>query len=268
MSDWLRGLPGRVADNALGGLLAVAVLGGAPLALALLVGDVKLPGWLLAAVVALVGLGAYIAGRRQRTTDSDVQALLEYLDTEVGLTRYYAAHLNEILEIVQRALAGQLPVTFGDFIDHGVLQPARDLLTYEDEIRISVLVPDGEERNFTMAFAAGHSLASLQQFSLPIADSFSGLTFTRGEIHWSNDVDADPRYRPHPRARQGREYGSLASVPIKVGDKTVAVLNVISTRQQAFSPSDLTYVVLLGSVLSVVWSLMETHDGNDVPAVE
>lgn len=268
MSDWLKGLPGRVADNALGGLLAVAVLAGAPLALVFLVDDLTLPAWVLALGVVLVGLGTYFLGRRARTTDAEVQALVEYLDTEMGLTRYYAAHLHEVLEIVQRALAGHLPVTFGDFIDHGVLQPARDLLTYDDEIRISVLVPDADERNFGMAFAAGHSLESLQQFSLPIADSFSGRTFTRGEIHWTNDVDADPRYRRHPRARQGRGYGSLASAPIKVGDKTVAVLNVISTRQHAFSPSDLTYVMLLGSVLSVVWSLMDTQDGNDDPAVE
>lgn len=258
MNDWLRGLPGRVADNALGSLVAAGILALGALAIVFVDDELSVPAWVAVVVVlALLALG-YAVARRRSAGDLDV--LLEYLDSELALGRYYADHVREVLEILQRGIAGDLPVTYGDFIQRGVLEPARDWLMQVpgEDIRISILAPDAAGREFHMAFSAGHSLASQQQFSLPIVDSFAAPAFTRGEIVVSDDVDNDPRFRPHPRARPGREYGSLVSVPITVGEDIRAVMNVISTRQNAFSPSDVSYVALLGSALSVAWSLMET----------
>lgn len=257
MSEWLRGLPGRVADNALGNLVAAGVLALGALAIVFANDELTVPAW-VAVVVALALLAlAYVVARRR--SSGDVDWLLDYLDTELALGRYYVAHVREVLEILQRGIAGDLPVTYGDFIQRGVLEPARDWLMQMpgEDIRISILTPDAAQQEFHMAFAAGHSLSSQQQFSLPIADSFAAPAFTRREIVVSDDVDNDPRFRPHPRARPGREYGSLVSVPITVGEDVRAVMNVISTRQNAFSPSDISYMALLGSALSVAWSLME-----------
>jgi len=38
---------------------------------------------------------------------------------------------------------------------------------------------------------------------------------------------------------------------------------VISTYKQAFSPADRTYIELLGSILSVAWSLVDEEGQDD-----
>ncbi len=61
---------------------------------------------------------------------------------------------------------------------------------------------------------------------------------------------------PHPRARPSRSYGSLVSVPIKKANgESVGVFNVISTKKRAFSPSELEYIELLGSLVNFAWTM-------------
>jgi GAF domain-containing protein len=261
--DWLRGLPARLVEGVLGGVLLIGLI-----ALAAFVDDdFTLPVWLAAVLLALVlvggvALGARLGRRNASPEDYAVEVLAQYLEDEAGLERYPAAHLSEVLATLRLGFSGHLDVTYGDLIGLGVLQPARDLLSAGDDVRLSVLTPDETEKQFRMAFSAGHALASMQQFSLNIAGSFAGLAYARAELEWSNDVDDDPRFEAHPLARPGREYASIASMPIMVGTEVHAVLNVISTRQNAFSSVDLIYISLLGSVLSLAWGFMESSDGD------
>ena len=87
---------------------------------------------------------------------------IELLDTLVSRHAYYEEHLREALETLQRAISGDIPgVSFDDFIERGVLDPARYWLTQapSEDIRLSVLIAEGPaKRDFVMRFAAGHSL--------------------------------------------------------------------------------------------------------------
>ena len=105
-----------------------------------------------------------------------------------------------------------------------------------------------------MLYESGHSLGRKSNFSLPRA-SLAGHALESGDLQWTNNVDEDNRWSRHPLATDDRRYRSLASMPIIVGDTSVAVLNVVSSEKGAFLTSDLTYVELLGSFIGLAWAL-------------
>jgi GAF domain-containing protein len=107
-----------------------------------------------------------------------------------------------------------------------------------------------------MLYESGHSLGRTDNFSLP-KTSLAGHALESGDLQWTNNVDDDSRWKPHPLAREGRRYRSLASMPIVVGGTAVAVLNVVSDHKGAFLTGDLTYIELLGGFIGLAWALNE-----------
>jgi putative methionine-R-sulfoxide reductase with GAF domain len=99
--------------------------------------------------------------------------------------------------------------------------------------------------------AHGHRAESREKFRLPISSSFAGIAFHTGKVQASNNLSTDDRYSPHPHAETKRAYESMVSVPLWKAGKIDGVLNVIATRQDAFSPVDRTYITLLASVIDV-----------------
>lgn len=164
--------------------------------------------------------------------------------------------MSEAVLALRELVAGKLKVPFEDFMERGVLAPARFGLSMErnEEIRLSVLIPDGNDQTFRMVFESGHSLGLKENFSLPMA-SLAGHALETGELQWTNDVNNDKRWYPHPKASADRGYGSLASTPIVAGDDAVGVLNVVSSAKGAFLKGDLTYVELLGGFIGLAWAL-------------
>ena len=154
-------------------------------------------------------------------------------------------------------------MTFQDFIERGILQPARDMLRQDanEDVRLSVLAPRGDV--FCMSFAAGHSLLSKTKFSLPIKDSISRFAYERGEPFVSLDLDDETAYAPHPLA--SRPYRSIISLPISGGETIWGVFNVISTRPHAFEDVDVEYVQLLGSIINVATSLIIANAPEEHP---
>ena len=67
-------------------------------------------------------------------------------------------------------------------------------------------------------------------------------------MYASAELTKDDRFTRHPRARPGREYESIVSVPLRDEADVVGVFNVIATRQNAFNAVDRTYITLLGSL--------------------
>ena len=110
-----------------------------------------------------------------------------------------------------------------------------------------------------MLYESGHSLGRKSNFSLP-KTSIAGHALESGDLQWTNNVDEDDRWSRHPLASDNRSYGSLASMPIIVGDTGVAVLNVVSSEKGAFLKSDLTYVELLGGFIGLAWAM--DHDAG------
>lgn len=174
------------------------------------------------------------------------------------LLGYQADLLGEAVLGLREIVAGHLDVSFDDFIERGVLAPARFGLSVVpgEEIRLSVLTFDDGTQAFRMLYESGHSLGRKDNFSLP-KTSLAGHALESGDLQWTNNVDDDKRWKPHPLASGSRRYRSLASMPIIVGGSAVAVLNVVSSRKGAFLTGDLTYIELLGGFIGLAWALNE-----------
>lgn len=229
----------------MGGLLGLGVLAAAAWGISHV--DAPLSLWIVFLVAAGVLLLGFWIGRVSRYGDE--------------LLGYQSDLLGEAILALREVIAGKLNLTFDEFLERGVLAPARFGLSAErgEEIRLSILKPDEDGRNFSMIFESGHSLGRKEDFSLP-RTSMAGHALETGELQWTNYVAGDDRWRPHPKADRNRRYGSLACMPIIVGDAAVAVLNVLSSERGAFLKSDLTYIELLGGFIGLAWALTDDAD--------
>lgn len=180
---------------------------------------------------------------------------------DANLPAYQADLLGEAMLALRDYAAGRLQVPFADLVERGILAPAQFglSLTPGEEIRLSVLEPDASEAEFRMTYQAGHSLGRQENFSLPRA-TLAGHAFETKELQWTDNVAADERWQPHPKADKKRAYKSLACMPIVVGDEAVAVLNVVSTEPAAFLKGDLTYIELLGALIALAWDIQVAAD--------
>ena len=231
-----------VWENVIAGLLGLAVIALATWFASTLDAPVAL--W----AVVLIAVVAFLAG----TTLGRVLRVGE------DLLGYQADLIGEAILGLREIVAGHLDVSFEEFIERGVLAPARFGISAVrgEEIRLSVLKLDEKTQEFKMLFESGHSLGRKANFSLPKA-TLAGHALESGDLQWTNNVDSDGRWRPHPRASDSRRYSSLASMPVIVGGTPVAVLNVVSSHKGAFLTGDLTYIELLGSFIGLAWALNE-----------
>lgn len=221
-------------------------------------------------VLGIVALAAWIASAFDAPIALWIVVLVAVTATFLGigigrvmrfgedLLGYQADLIGEATLGLREIVAGHLDVSFDDFIERGVLAPARFGLSVVrgEEIRLSVLTFDDSTQTFQMLYESGHSLGRKDNFSLP-KTSLAGHALESGDLQWTNNVSDDKRWKPHPLASDNRRYRSLASMPIIVGGSAVAVLNVVSSRKGAFLTGDLTYVELLGGFIGLAWALNE-----------
>lgn len=236
-----------VSENVIAGLMGIVILAAATWAASKLDAPVSL--W----VVVLVVVGALAVGM-------GIGRLMRFGEDLLG---YQADLIGEAILGLREIVAGHLDISFDDFIERGVLAPARFGLSVErgEEIRLSVLEFDDDAQAFKMLYESGHSLGRKENFSLPKV-SLAGHALESGDLQWTNNVEDDKRWKPHPQANDDRRYRSLASMPIIVGGTAVAVLNVVSSNKGAFLTGDLTYIELLGGFIGLAWALNDDAEAS------
>jgi membrane protein implicated in regulation of membrane protease activity len=228
----------------------------------------SLPAWVTvatAAVALLVGLvvrGRTVRGlRRER---GQLEQEHEGLEEEIGvyveaLVRHeeYSGHVAQALDALQRILSGEVEIEIPHYIEVGVLQPARDLITEKpaEHIRLSILLPRHEDtERWRMAWAAGHSITGKAKYEERIVDTLSRHAFESGQPqHWK-DTELDSGFRQNPMA--SADTRSLISLPVRRGEETLGVFNVVSSEPYAFDPAEEKYIASLGALISVavgVW---------------
>jgi GAF domain-containing protein len=234
-----------ILENVLGGLIGLVVLAAGAWGISHV--DAPLALWIVFLIAIAAGcLGFFLGGAAR------------YGDNLLG---YQADLLSDAMLGLREIVAGKLNVSFEEFLERGVLAPARFGLSAErgEEIRLSIIEPDGDA--FRMTYEAGHSLGRKNNFSLSKA-SMAGHALETRELQWTGDVEADDRWRLHPKANESRSYGSLACMPIIADDEPVAILNVLSSAKHAFLTSDLTYIELLGGFIGLAWALTKAADAS------
>lgn len=204
--------------------------------------DASVQLWVAMVAVAIASVVAFWVGRFRRIGED--------------LPSYQADLLGEAILALRDFEGGRVSVSLEDFVERGILGPARFGLSAVagEEIRLSVLELDESGKSFRVLYESGHSLGRKENFFLP-RSSPAGHAFETKELQWTDNVKDDKRWLPHPKASDRRGYRSLASMPIVVGDEAVAVLNVLSSERGAFLEGDLTYIELLGGLIALVWDL-------------
>jgi hypothetical protein len=124
VTDWLKRLPGRAVENAVGQGLWVVVIAIAVLLYSLLGSEVNMPAWSFAiCLLLLFALGIAVGHAGMKVTDPEY---VQFLEWQYRFGTYYAEHLREALETLQRVVTGAIPgVTIEDYITRGILEPAR-----------------------------------------------------------------------------------------------------------------------------------------------
>ncbi len=114
-----------------------------------------------------------------------------------------------------------------------------------DLVGISLLDPLDDQRLYQ---AAAHppERGLPRAFRVLLGRGMTGWVARHGRPRLSNETRNDPLYVPGP----GRETRSELDVPLKVGDRTIGVLNVESERPHAFTAEDIPYLEGLAGQLA------------------
>ncbi|HWB22234.1 MAG TPA: GAF domain-containing protein [Gaiellaceae bacterium] len=237
----------------------------------------KVEAWVPVAVglpLLILAFVAFAIGRRATTGPPSPSAAKAEVDTAyiraleqaVAGSEYEKRLLWDVIESIQHALAADEYWQVDQLVERGVLGPARGLLVRErnEDVRLSVLVPaDEPPTRWRMRWAAGHRPESVRNYTQEIDQTMAGIAFRRGEFVESANVRTDGRFTPHPK--ESRPFDSLVSLPLRIGERIVGALTVVSTRSDAFSESDVAFIKLIGAVLDLLLAM--EHDFARVGAL-
>lgn len=238
--------------------LTAAVMAGLGLLALLIWKGGSVPAWLLTVALVLLASAIGVARVQRRRARELLPAAEQAADLEIdvelladALQRHdeYTGHVVLVLDNLQRVVAGTLGVDLREYIERGILEPARDLLTQtpEDAIRMSVLVPN--DANWEMLWSAGHSLAGREGYSQPIARTLSRHAYESGEPQLWDDVLEERGFEQNPAASAPTR--SMLSLPVLFGEDVVGVFNVIAARPHVFDPAEERYVASLGGAINI-----------------
>ena len=157
----------------------------------------SVPAWLLAVALVLLVAAVVAARARGRRVDellpiaeqaAELDGVVDLLTDALMRHDEYTRHVAVVLDNLQRVVVGALNVDLREYIERGILEPARDLLTQapDENVRLSVLVPEGE--HWRMMWSAGHSLAGREGYNQPIANTLSRHALETGRTQKWDDV--------------------------------------------------------------------------------
>ncbi len=223
----------------------------------------SVPAWLLlAAVVLVAAIFTALWSRSSRAVRREIGEIEKERDDyesiaadyEAALERHetYSGHVAQALDALQQVLTDEIDVPLDHYIEAGVLEPARDLITDKpaEHVRLSVLAPRAEDpERWTMVWSAGHTITGKAKYAEKIVDTLARHAFETGEPQKWDDVEEDRSFRQNPKASHPTR--ALLSFPIRWGERTVGVFNAVSSEPYAFDPAEERYLASLGAVIAV-----------------
>jgi signal transduction histidine kinase len=134
-----------------------------------------------------------------------------------------------------------------------------------DIVGINLLDPLDPQRLFQAA-AYPPERRLPRTFRVPLGSGLTGWVARSGRPFLVNDVRKDPRYILGPGREQVR---SELDVPLKLGRRTIGVLNVESERVDAFGASDVPYLQgLAGQLAQAIDNARLAADSRQLAAAE
>jgi signal transduction histidine kinase len=133
-----------------------------------------------------------------------------------------------------------------------------------DMVGISLLDPLDEHRLYQAA-AYPPACSLPRTFRVPLDLGLTGWVARHGRSRLVNDVSREPLYIPGP----GRNTRSELDVPLRVGKRTIGVLNVESEVPNVFAPEDVPYLEGVAALLAqAIENAALARQGRDLAAAE
>jgi two-component sensor histidine kinase len=109
----------------------------------------------------------------------------------------------------------------------------------------TLMLVDGEELVLAAAHPNGGGHSRPRQ-ALKVGEGIPGLAAQTGQPVMSGDLATDPRFHRHELAHQA-EVRSLLSVPLRVRDRTLGVVNCYTGRRHDFTASEVNLLQTLAN---------------------
>lgn len=116
---------------------------------------------------------------------------------------------------------------------------------------VQILLVEEHTRELVLKGVSGPNAEAMQSRGLRLRIETEGITgwvAHSGQTHLCNDVLNEPRYLPVELVPDTR---SELAVPLRVGDRTMGVLDVQSDRRNAFDQEDRTVMQILGNQIGI-----------------
>jgi len=157
-------------------------------------------------------------------------------------------------ELVALDADATAPLDVGDrlrLLEDKLIRYCRDLLHFQ---HFAVRVRDPKTNRLDTVLAGGfpEEAAALEIFALPEGNGLSGFVAATGQSVVCPDVSQEPRYlRGIDTAR------STLTVPLRLIDRVVGVLNVESDQLNAFTDEDRQFAEILGRYIAVALHVLK-----------
>ncbi len=157
-------------------------------------------------------------------------------------------------ELVALDADATAPLDVGDrlrLLEDKLIRYCRDLLHFQ---HFAVRVRDPKTNRLDTVLAGGfpEEAAALEIFALPEGNGLSGFVAATGQSVVCPDVSREPRYlRGIDSAR------STLTVPLRLIDRVVGVLNVESDELNAFTDEDRQFAEILGRYIAVALHVLK-----------
>lgn len=157
-------------------------------------------------------------------------------------------------ELVALDADATAPLDVGDrlrLLEDKLIRYCRDLLHFQ---HFAVRVRDPKTNRLDTVLAGGfpEEAAALEIFALPEGNGLSGFVAATGQSVVCPDVSQEPRYlRGIDTAR------STLTVPLRLIDRVVGVLNVESDELNAFTDEDRQFAEILGRYIAVALHVLK-----------
>jgi two-component system, sensor histidine kinase SagS len=135
-------------------------------------------------------------------------------------------------------------------LEERIIRYSRDVLDYQN---FAVLVLDGRTNRLEMLISEGldGSASDYELFASPEGNGICGYVASTGQSYVCPDVALDPRYLVGMRKAR-----SSLTVPLRLHDKVVGVLNVESARVGAFREEDRQFAEIFGNYVAMTLHLL------------
>ncbi len=125
--------------------------------------------------------------------------------------------------------------------------------------RWSLLMVDDEAQELYYAIAVGEDSTSLKGLRVPVGQGVSGWVAKTGNPLVVPDVSLDPHWSAFARSHPELNITSIACVPIRSGEKTLGVIQLLNSKLDLLSEYSISFLRILCDYAAIAIQNARSH---------